>query len=271
MRFLTILGLLLATVTVTAQDVTAVAYQTVNVRSGPGTQFAIIGKLQVEAEVPVLAQNSASNRWLQISLPDSDAVGWIAAFTVTINGDVSSLPVAEAPTATPNAEPDMVTIQSYGRVNVRNGPSISYDAIGQLDIDDTALVLARSNTNNDWLYIENSGIAGWIAYFTVQVNNTHRLNTIPVRIPDTITGELVEPTLLLTTNYNVQLHSQPGFTTPVMGTIAFDTLVTPVGISPNGRWINIVYEGQAGWVWVQLLDVTAEQLAELPRRDPNAR
>ena len=268
MRYLTILGLLFSALTVAAQDVTVTAYQTVNVRSGPGTQFEVIGKLHEGDVADVLAQDSAATRWLHVALPESDIIGWVAIFTVTVDGDISALPISTEEVGTPPAEPETVTILSFGRVNVRSGPSIDFDAIGQLDVDDTALVMARSNTNNDWLYIENNAIAGWVAYFTVQVNG--QLTDMPVRVPDTITGQLVEPAVLLTTNYNVQMHSRPSFTAPVTGTIAFDTQVTPVELSSNGRWVFVIFEGLSGWVWIELLDVTPEQLAEIPTRPLSA-
>ena len=265
MRYLTIVGLLFTTLVVYAQDVTATAYQTVNVRSGPGTQFDIIGQLQEGDVVPVLAQDSPATRWLHIALED-ELTGWVAIFTVTLEGDVSTLAIFDDAAGTSNPESEVVTVISFGRVNVRSGPSINYDTIGQLDVDDTALVLARSNTNNDWLYIENDLVVGWVAYFTVRVDGS--LSDMPVRVPDTITGELVEPTVLIETNFNVQIHTRPAFSAPVTATIEFDTQVTPTGISRNRRWLYIVYEGQEGWAWIQLLDVTPEQLADLPVRDP---
>ena len=60
-------------------------------------------------------------------------------------------------------------IIAFGRVNVRSGPSITYSVVGQLEVEDEAPVTARSNYNNDWLYIENESISGWVAYFTVTV------------------------------------------------------------------------------------------------------
>ena len=56
-------------------DITATAYQTVNVRSGPGTQFEIVGQLNVGDKVSVLGRESTASRWLAIPLPDGQQAG----------------------------------------------------------------------------------------------------------------------------------------------------------------------------------------------------
>jgi uncharacterized protein YraI len=266
MRYLTIFMLAWGALSVQAQDaeVLATAYQTVNVRSGPGTQFDIVGQLQAGDTAAVLGRDSAATRWLNVLLPDSEVSGWVATFTVTLDADPANLPVAE-PEAT-SAAPETIQITSYGRVNVRNGPGIHHDIIGQLDVESSAQVTARSNYNNDWLYIENADIAGWVAYFTVTVSG--QLVDLPVLVPDPVTGELVEPVTLIRASYNVRLHTLPRFTAPVVDTLPFETQVTPVGITPDGRWLYIISEDLAGWAWVRLFDISDEQLSLIPQRRP---
>jgi uncharacterized protein YraI len=266
----------LATPLLLAQEgaVTATAYQTVNVRSGPGTQFEIVGQLVENDTVPVLGRDSAASRWLYIQLPDDAALlGWVAIFTVTVSGNLEALPVVEVD-AGPNNDateptPEVgVEVIAFGRVNVRGGPSITYEVIGQLEIDDRAQALARSNYNNDWLYIENAALSGWVAYFTVHVRGL--TDTLPVLVPDVATGELVPPTTLIRANFNAHLHTSPSFASPVTGIVPFQTQVSPQGISSNGRWLYVVYEDSEGWAWAPLFDITDEQLATIPRRSASA-
>ena len=249
-----------------AQDseVYATAYQTVNVRSGPGTQYEIVGQLNAEDRVPVTGRDSEMTRWLQVSLPDSDVSGWVAYFTVTLEGQAESLPVV-AETPVPGT-PVPARIISYGRVNVRSGPGVSYDMRGQLEVGDEAQITARSNYNNDWLYIENDAISGWVAYFTVQVEG--RLDEIPVRLPDASTGELVPPATLIHANFNARLHSAPNFRATVLVVIPYQTSLTPTGITPDGRWLYLNYEGHQGWAWARLFDLSDEQRAQIPTRRP---
>jgi uncharacterized protein YgiM (DUF1202 family) len=272
MRCLTILGLIAASFGTISQaqndEIRAVAHQTVNVRGGPGTQFDIVGQLNAEDQVEVLGRDTLRTGWLQIALPESDSelTGWVASFTVSLDGEADSLPLVQMSTPTPEPESAAASprILSFGRVNLRSGPSVSNEIIGQLDVDDEATIMARSNFNNDWLYVENEAAAGWVAYFTVTVLGP--LDEIQVLVPDTVTGELVPPSTLLSANFNVQVHRSPSFASPTLVVIPFQTEVSPLGISENGRWLYVIYEDEAGWAWAGLFTLTDEQRDLIPLR-----
>jgi hypothetical protein len=75
-----------------------------NIRSGPGLQYDIIGKVRSEGTEPMeiaVTGRSADNEWMTVD-PAVITGGWINnnANFVTCMGNVSSLPIAEAP-ATP--------------------------------------------------------------------------------------------------------------------------------------------------------------------------
>ena len=222
MRYIAIAFLVMGSLSgvLSAQDsgVTATAYQTVNVRSGPSTQYEIIGQLSNGDTVPVVGRDSETARWLYIAMPGSPGTrGWVATFTVTTSGGLDGLEIeggsgGSGSNDTDTQPEDGVSIMAFGRVNVRSGPGINYEVVGQLEIDDEAQATARSNYNNDWLYVENNSIAGWVAYFTVTVRGN--ANELPVLVPDTVDGELVPPSTLIMTNFNVRLHSRPAFSAP---------------------------------------------------------
>ena len=274
MRYLTMIILSLTSLTglLSAQDsgVTATAYQTINVRSGPGTQFEVVGRLSEGDTVSVLGRESDATRWLYVPVPETQLRGWVAVFTVTTSGGLETLAIidAESPDGSGGGETqpelDGAQIVAFGRVNVRSGPSITYTVVGQLEVEDEAPVTARSNYNNDWLYIENETISGWVAYFTVTVRGN--VDDLPVLIPDAASGELVPPITQIYTSFNVRLHSRPAFTSPVTGVIPFDTMVSPVGVTTNGRWLYVAYDGMEGWASTQLFEITEDQLATIPRR-----
>jgi len=75
-----------------------------NIRSGPGTRYGIIGKASRNEEVTVLARNEAAD-WVQIALPDSeDGFGWVAATYLRLSSAIADLPVSTAvSTASPVA------------------------------------------------------------------------------------------------------------------------------------------------------------------------
>ena len=75
----------------------------VNVRAGPGTDYAIVGALLAGQQVPALGR-SIGGDWVQIALPSApEGVGWVYAYYVTVN---RTLPVVEPPaTPTPLVTP----------------------------------------------------------------------------------------------------------------------------------------------------------------------
>ncbi|MEZ4729052.1 MAG: SH3 domain-containing protein [Caldilineaceae bacterium] len=72
-----------------------------NIRSGPGIRYRIIGKANRNEEVTVLARNGAAD-WVQIALPESeDGFGWVAATYLRLSSAVADLPVSTAVSAAP--------------------------------------------------------------------------------------------------------------------------------------------------------------------------
>lgn len=65
-----------------------------NVRSGPGTAYTILTKVNTGDELVVRGRN-ATGDWLQVQVADATAdTGWVAAQYVTFSGDMNALPVS---------------------------------------------------------------------------------------------------------------------------------------------------------------------------------
>lgn len=75
----------------------------VNIRNGPGTQFNVVGTLQVGQFLEVVGQNAG---WYAVNLPGVGQ-GWIAGSVAVLNGPCGSLPTIAAPAA-PAAQPTTV-------------------------------------------------------------------------------------------------------------------------------------------------------------------
>ncbi|MCS7220336.1 MAG: SH3 domain-containing protein [Anaerolineae bacterium] len=78
-----------------------------NVRAGPGTNYAILGKLRGGDQVQITGRNEAGT-WLQVVYSaTASKPGWISAVYAEVSGDLTKAPVATttaqplAPTATP--------------------------------------------------------------------------------------------------------------------------------------------------------------------------
>lgn len=83
------------------------------------------------------------------------------------------------PPATATPEGVVITILNE-RQNVRSGPSINYDVLGQLSKGDQARVIGAS-ADNTWVVIDFRGLQGWLATYLLDVFGN--LNTVPIINP----------------------------------------------------------------------------------------
>lgn len=76
-----------------------------NVRSGPGTGYAVLDQVQAGDELDILAR-SQDSKWWQVTLPNGGE-GWLAASLVTANGPTDGVQIAQnvAPPPTPRPQP----------------------------------------------------------------------------------------------------------------------------------------------------------------------
>ncbi len=262
--FLTLALLTTSAVSAQTNTVTVVADQTVNVRSGPGAQFEIVARLEAGDTAVADGRDSADSLWLRVVLADN-LRGWVATFTVIVSGDVQTLSIVSAdPDSVPpaNAQGDEVRVVAVGRVNVRSGPAITYDVVGQLEAGDEAQAQARSSETNDWLLIESAELSGWVAFFTVTVLGNP--DTLPLGVPEIGGSGLIPPSALTRTRYNTRLRAAPSFLAPVLEVIPFGSTVQPLARSSDGRWLYLAYDGLRGWSLTSLLDVAAESVENLP-------
>lgn len=61
-----------------------------NIRSGPGAEYARVGAIDAEETLVVTGRNAAGD-WLAVELPDA-TTGWAAAYYLLVTGDVTTLP-----------------------------------------------------------------------------------------------------------------------------------------------------------------------------------
>jgi hypothetical protein len=75
----------------------------INVRSGPGIDYALVGRLPEGAQVPAIGR-SIGGDWVQIRFPEAEGgIAWVYAYLVTLSG---SVPLVEPPpTPTPRTTP----------------------------------------------------------------------------------------------------------------------------------------------------------------------
>ncbi|MCC6804260.1 MAG: SH3 domain-containing protein [Anaerolineae bacterium] len=268
------LSLLTATLVagaVLAQDsVLAQAYRTVNVRSGPGTQYDIIGQLTSGDEVQVTGRSDEDSNWLRVAFDGRE--GWVAYFTVTVLSPTTGLEIVAPrdgqanvpppPTSpAPSASTD-IYVTAYRTVNVRTGPGLDYVSLGDLDAGSTADVTGRS-ADDRWLRIAYGDTSGWVAFFVVSL--TGAIEDIDVAQPED-NDETEEPpdTVEVVTRYNVNLHADPLLESPVIGVVPYETSLQADGRSDiDGTWLRVAFAEEVGWL-IRALVTTHGDLSLLP-------
>jgi uncharacterized protein YraI len=88
------------TATATPEGVTVTVLQNMNVRSGPGTNYPIVGAGQVGQSTKVIGRNDDGS-WLKIEYPSADGTGWIFAELVQVTGNPEGVAIAQAPPPPP--------------------------------------------------------------------------------------------------------------------------------------------------------------------------
>ena len=278
-----LMAALLVSTAVSAQDqVIAQAYRTVNVRSGPGTQYDIIGQLTNGDEIRVVGRSDQENDWLQIEY--NSGTGWVAYFTVTVLSAVDKLPIVDAagsllstPTPTPDSGNSVqasgdLYVTAFRRVNVRSGPGLVHDQIGELEPGDTADITGHT-ADNQWLQINFNGQSGWVAYFVVTVTGSlDSVSVIDLPVDNQVTPEPTA-TPQIVTRYNINMRAEPMLDAALVTVVPFGTTLTPEARSDNGDlWLQVTYEGQTGWLLTSLVNVSGNieslPVEPLPTAEP---
>lgn len=157
----------------------AEAYGSVNVRSGPAIQYGIVGTLDVGDQVTVTARNNTLNDWLFI---ETEALqGWVAFFTVQVNGNPNTLPVLVPDSAGSELVSPTQILRVRFNVRLHSEPSAESPTITVIPFNSRVTLLARTD-NGEWLYIDYEGLDGWGA--ADLFSTPPDLETIPIYTPD---------------------------------------------------------------------------------------
>ncbi len=161
----------------------------VNVRSGPGTEYTILGKARIGDAFDVTGQ-LADGSWLRINFSGQE--GWVLASLFDPTGDLTTAPEAvagsnavlrSAVTSTPSAEsaqsePGAVEGTTTGSVNLRSIPSTSGDILVVIPFSTKLTATGRTSANN-WVQVTYDNQTGWITSAVYSVSRGNVIN-LPV-------------------------------------------------------------------------------------------
>ncbi len=153
-------------------DVYASAYRRVNVRTGPGAEFPVIGVLAPGDTADIIGSSGHPEEWLKINFRGKS--GWVAYFVVNINGDMASLLIASTeaaatsqpgivsgPTQTPRFSTNDVVILTRFNVNLRGAPQLASPVLEVIPWQ-TTLQASGRNADGSWLLVRYDDKDGWL-------------------------------------------------------------------------------------------------------------
>lgn len=258
-------------------DASLTALTNVNIRSGPGTGYAVYGFLLPDQQVKIIGK-SADERWWVIELLSAPlGQAWVSGeFAETQK--TKSVPVIDPPPlppvvafSEPPAEDPNLTI--LDTVYVRAGPGGEYPAFGVAPERKIARVVGRTEDNQWWVIYLGAGTVGnnlgWVPAAYARTKNTS--NTWVTANPPVPEPVAVDPPaedapigLALTTQ---KLRGGPGLEYPLLGVVARETLLELTGVSQNGEWYQVLAPetiSEDGFAWISARLVQPAGAENLP-------
>ncbi|MBN8621283.1 MAG: SH3 domain-containing protein [Anaerolineae bacterium] len=123
----------------------------VNIRSGPGTTYTIVGVLQATTYARVSARDTAN--WLRVDTGNAGS-GWVSGAVVTLAGPCGVLPVEVFATATNTPLPLAATpVARFGSViGLNELRLVTTEAIGAMSAGTAVWVSAGMYDGREWIY-----------------------------------------------------------------------------------------------------------------------
>ena len=151
-----------------------------NVRKGPSTKYAKLGKLSKGAKVQIIS--NASNGWYKIKYKGK--YGYVAKKYIKLDKNIVDKAV--------NKTGKTITV-----LNVRKGPSTKYSKLGKLS-KGTEVQIIAINESTGWYKIKYKGTYGYISnqYVNINTEPDKPVNPDKPSKPDTTYDSYIKNTLI---------------------------------------------------------------------------
>jgi N-acetylmuramoyl-L-alanine amidase len=150
----------------------ATATTAVNIRTGPGTEYSVLGVAQTGASAEITGK-SEDGGWWQVVVSTSltpEGLAWVSAdYTYAVNTE--TVPVVETPPPPepietpppPEGTPAEGWVITTDTLNVRSGPGNEYPSYGTIP---AGTVLEVTGESNGWLSVVMPALPGGIGWIS---------------------------------------------------------------------------------------------------------
>jgi uncharacterized protein YraI len=247
-----------------------------NVRSGPGVQFAILGTVP-EGTIGEILGISPDGAWYAVKVPTSlsgNGQAWVMGTYVTLSNPTGQpLPTIEAPllpskpnVPLPGANDPQVTMLETA--TIRQGPGLEYPVFGVTSEGSRAIVVGESE-DGQWWAIKLQTTTGWVYKSYTYAQRTDNVPVIknpdlPSNVNPSVPGSgagaavAIEP---------INVRSGPANTYDSYGKISIGSRMAVIGRSADREWLvvnlptSIAPDGRG---WVATRYVQAENIGSVP-------
>lgn len=231
----------------------------VNVRSGPGTNYVSLGTAKLNSTWTATRKNVKGTdgaNWQQISY--NGKIGYIRYNYIQLTE-----PTVETPTPTPTGLGESVATGTTGKVinvttsvNVRSGAGTNYSTLGTAKLNSTWTVTKKNVVGTDkanWHEITYNGKTGYIRYNYIQlIEPTATATPTPSQAS---TGEAVAAGTtgkVINVKTSVNVRSGAGTSYSALGTAKLNSTwsVTKQNVlgTDKANWYQIAYNGKTGYI-----------------------
>ncbi len=204
-----------------------------NVRSGAGTNYSVIGSLKPSQSVKITGE---SGNWYKIDF--NGRVGYVSKDYIKVNtstsGNVKPEEKPETPSQPTTLKDGKVTGISTS-LNVRSGAGTNYSIIGSLKPNQSVKITGESGS---WYKIDLNGKVGYVSkqYVTIISGGNSNSNNNVNNVIGTVYN--------ITTKLNVR--NSPSTSAGIIGSLYDGNKVEITG--ETGNWYKININGKVGYV-----------------------
>ncbi|GAA0354746.1 SH3 domain-containing protein [Caldalkalibacillus horti] len=212
-----------------------------NVRSGPGTSFKLTAQIKPEQSFRVLKDDG---EWVEIQLNENES-GWVAKWLV----DISEQDVQSA------TELRQKAFVQANILNVRSKPDLtSSEIIGKLNQGQELNIL---QITDGWYKIQWEDTEGWVAseYVSEPENGQDETQKTENDSTEEVKNEEKEKFTVSVSSLNIR--STGSLDASVVGKLNQGDIIEKQDV--EGDWIQIVHQGEPGWVAAWLVESVQEK------------
>lgn len=232
-----------------------------NVRTGPGINYAVLGVASGGSQLPIVGR-TADSTWYQVQT--IYGAGWVYAGYVVARNEYGASPVTTASAATAEVA-GPIGVVNTGALNIRSGPGSQYTSLGVMAGGTETQIVGRTLDWTWWLLDTPVG-TGWAnaIYIVVRGDTSGVPHVTPGTAVEAAPGqaaaaapaaEISGPVAFVTTGA-LNIRSGPNSTFATLGAVYAGTRMPIVGQSVDHGWWLV--ESPYGRGWVSKLYVLTE-------------